>query len=110
MILAELGRELEKDKRAYNSSLIINYYNYEFYVTELIYNDEYKSLYFVCEDELTEKGVSPKDVVKEYKKKYKNDYECVVLNLEHGFMKNIHRIGLRCGDKNFGECDNKILY
>ena len=32
MNLAELGKELEKDKRAYNSSLLANYENYDFYI------------------------------------------------------------------------------
>ena len=110
MILAELGKELEKDKRAYNSSLLANYENYDFYVTELIYGDKDRILYFVCKDELVDKSISPKEVVKEYKKKYKNDYKCVILNMEDEFMKNISYIGFRNGDGNFGEFDHKILH
>lgn len=110
MILAELGKELEKDKRAYNSSLLANYENYDFYVVELIYNDKDRILYFLCEDDLTDKGVSPKEVVREYKKKYKNDYKCVILNMEDNFMKGISYVGFKNGDENFGESNHKILY
>ena len=110
MILAELGKELEKDKRAYNSSLLANYENYDFYVVELIYDDKDKILYFLCEDDLTDKGVSPKEVVREYKKKYKNNYECIILNMEDNFMKGISYVGFKNGDGNFGESDHKILY
>ena len=110
MNLAELGKELEKDKRAYNSSLLANYENYDFYVIELIYDDEDRNLYFLCEDELTDKGITPKEVVREYKKKYKNDYKCIILNMKDEFMKNVSYIGFRNGDGNFGEFDHKILY
>ena len=110
MILAELGKELEKDKRAYNSSLLANYENYDFYVVELIYDDKDKILYFLCEDDLTDKGVSPKEVVREYKKKYKNNYECIILNMEDNFMKGVSYVGFKNGDGNFGESDHKILY
>ena len=110
MILAELGKELEKDKRVYNSSFLANYKNYDFYVTELIYDDKDRILYFVCKDELVDKSVSPKEVVKEYKKKYKNDYDCVILNMEDNFMKNISYVGFKNGDGNFGESDHKILH
>lgn len=109
MNLGELGKELEKDKRGYNSSLLTNYENYDFYVVELIYDDEDRILYFLCEDELTDKSVSPKEVVREYKKKYKNDYKCVILNMEDNFMKDVSYIGFNNGDGNFGECDHKIL-
>ncbi len=71
MILAELGKELEKDKRAYSSTLLTNHNNCDFPITELIYDDVGQILYFLCEDVYDIKGVSPKDVVKEYKKKYK---------------------------------------
>ena len=109
MNLAELGKELEKDKRAYNSSLLANYENYDFYVVELIYDDKDRILYFLCEDDLTDKGVSPKEVVREYKKKYKNDYICVILNTEYNFMEDVSYVGFKNGDGNFGECDHKIL-
>lgn len=110
MNLAELGKELEKDKRAYNLSLLANYENYDFYVVELIYDDVDRILYLLCEDELTNESVSPKEVVREYKKKYKNDYECVILNTEDNFMKGISCVGFKNGDGNFGESDHKILY
>lgn len=110
MNLAELGKELEKDKRAYNSSLLANYENYDFYITELIYDDKDRILYFVCKDELTDKSTTPKEVVREYKKKYKNDYICVILNMEDNFMKDVSYVGFKNGDGNFGECDHKILY
>ena len=110
MILAELGKELEKDKRGYNSALLANYENYDYYVVELIYDDEDRILYFLCEDELTNKSTTPKEVVREYKKKYKNDYMCVILNTEDEFIKDISYIGFRNGDGNFGEFDHKILY
>lgn len=110
MNLAELGKELEKDKRAYNSSLLANYENYDFYVIELIYDDEGRNLYFLCEDELTDKGITPKEVVREYKKKYKNHYRCIILNMKDEFMKNVSYVGFRNGDGNFGEFDHKILY
>ena len=110
MNLAELGKELEKNKRAYNSSLLANYENYDFYIVELVCNDEDRILYFLCKDELTDKGVSPKEVVKEYKKKYKNDYKCVMLNMNDEFMKNVSYVGFKNGDGNFGEFDHKILY
>lgn len=110
MILVELGKELEKDKRGYNSTLLA-YYNYiEYYITELIYDDKIKTLYFLCEYELSDKGISPREVVKEYKKKYKNDYNCVILNMEDEFIKNVSYIGFKNGDGNFGESDHKILY
>jgi hypothetical protein len=110
MILAELGKELEKDKRAYNSTLLANYNNCDFPITELIYDDDGQILYFLCEDVYDVAGISPKDVVKEYKKKYKNNYTCKILNVDLEFIKNVSYVGLRCGDKNFGESDNKILY
>ena len=110
MILVELGKELEKDKRGYNSTLLA-YYNYsEYYVTELIYDDKDKILYFLCEYKLTDKGVSPKEVVKEYKKRYKNNYKCMILNMKNNFIKNVSYIGFRNGEENFGESDHKILY
>ncbi len=110
MNLAELGKELEKDKRGYNSALLANYNDYDFYVVELLYDDKDRVLYFLCEDELIDKSVSPKEVIKEYKKKYKNDYKCVMLNMKDEFTKNISYIGFRNGDGNFGEFDHKILY
>lgn len=110
MILAELGKLLEKDKRAYNSVLLADYKNYDFYIIELIYDDEDRILYFVCEDELKNENITPKKVVKEYKKKYKNDYECIILNVEDEFMKRISYVGFKSGDGNFGESDHKILY
>ena len=110
MNLAELGKELEKDKRAYNSSLLANYENYDFYVVELIYDDKDRILYFLCEDELTDESVSPKEVIREYKKKYKNDYKCIILNMKDEFLKNVYYIGFKNGDGNFGEFDHKILY
>ena len=110
MILAELGKQLEKDKRGYNSTLLADYNYIEYYVTELIYDDKGKTLYFLCEYELINKGILPKEVVKEYKKKYKNDYKCVILNVDNEFIKDIHYIGFKNGDGNFGEFDHKILY
>ena len=110
MILIELEKELEKDRRAYNTSLIINYNDMDYYVIELIYEDKDKILYFLCEDELKDKGISPKDVVKECKKKYKNNYKCMILNMNDEFIKNISYVGFRSGDGNFGESDHKVLY
>ena len=110
MILAELGKQLEKDKRGYNSTLLANYDYIEYYITELIYDDKDKILYFLCEDNLNDKGVSPKEVVKEYKKKYKNNYSCVILNMKDKFIKDISHIVFKCGDGNFGELEHKILY
>ena len=110
MNLGELGKELEKDKRAYNSSLRTNYKDYNYYVIELIYDDENRILYFLCEDELKDKAITPKEIVREYKKKYKNDYSCVILNMEDNFIKDVSYVGFKNGDGNFGECDNKILY
>lgn len=109
MNLAELGKELEKDKRGYNSALLANYENYDYYVIELLYDDEDRTLYFLCEDDLTSRCTTPKDVVKEYKKKYKNDYKCVILNMKDEFMKNVSYVGFKNGDGNFGEFDHKIL-
>jgi hypothetical protein len=79
-------------------------------VVELIYDNEDRILYFLCEDELTDKSVPPKEVVREYKKKYKNDYRCVILNMKDNFMKGISYAGFKNGDGNFGESDHKILY
>ncbi len=110
MNLAELGKELEKDKRGYNSALFANYENYDYYVVELLYDDENRILYFVCEDELTDKCTTPKEVVREYKKKYKNNYTCVILNMEDNFMKDVSYVGFKNGDGNFGESDHKILH
>ena len=110
MTLCELGKELDKDKRVYNSALLVHYKGFDFYVTELVYDDEDRILYFLCEDDLINNVCTPKGVVKEYKKKYKNDYKCVILNMKDEFMKDVSYVDFRSGDGNFGESDHKILH
>lgn len=108
MYLSELGKLLEKDKRAYKNPLKIKYDGFEYYISEFIIDN--KKIYFFCSNEWDSKMIAPCDIVRLYKKKYYNDCECLIVSTDDEFVRDIKSLGFVQGNGNFGELDYKIIY
>lgn len=107
MKLGELGKELEKDKRGYKTSLIIIMEGMEFYVSEIIVDN--LNVFLICTDELEKDFIRPCDVVKYHKKKYFDDFVVLVAFLEDNIIRDVKGTDFRNGDGSFGEFEHKIL-